>query len=39
MGERAQFGAGWAAGDPNLRFGLFKPGDSEAEVQRFLESA
>ena len=39
MGERSQFGAGWVAGDPNLRFGLFKPGDSEEEVQRFLESA
>ena len=39
MGERSQFGAGWVAGDPNLRFGLFKPGDSEEEVQGFLESA
>ena len=33
MGDRSQFGAGWEAGDPNLRFGLRAPGDSEEEVE------
>jgi 2,6-dihydroxypyridine 3-monooxygenase len=30
LGARSQFGGGWRAGDPSLRFGLWKPGDSEA---------
>jgi 2,6-dihydroxypyridine 3-monooxygenase len=33
MGESSQFGAGWRAGDPSLRFGLLRPGDSEEEVR------
>lgn len=33
MGETSQFGAGWRAGDPSLRFGLLRPGDSEEEVR------
>ena len=31
MGEAVQFGAGWRPGDPDLRFGLTEPGDSEEE--------
>jgi 2,6-dihydroxypyridine 3-monooxygenase len=31
MGDSSQFGAGWRAGDPSLRFGLFAAGDSEPE--------
>lgn len=31
MGDRSQFGAGWRAGDPSLRFGLYAAGDSEPE--------
>jgi 2,6-dihydroxypyridine 3-monooxygenase len=30
LGNRSQFGGGWRAGDPSLRFGLWRPGDSEA---------
>jgi 2,6-dihydroxypyridine 3-monooxygenase len=30
MGDSAQFGAGWRPADPGLRFGLERPGDSEA---------
>ncbi len=29
MGDASQFGTGWRPGDPNLRFGLERPGDSE----------
>ncbi len=29
LGDASQFGSGWRAGDPDLRFGLRRPGDSE----------
>lgn len=31
MGDESQFGRGWEAGDPALRFGLLAAGDSEPE--------
>ena len=30
LGDRSQFGGGWQAGDPSLRLGLERAGDSEA---------